>query len=200
MAIIFDTILQDAVRSGKFTGNQRQSVEWLRSKAMETTKAAANPQKILSDPNRGRTVIKPGDMFFFSYDPKGKKELPFYDKFPLIFPLRMVNDGFLGINMHYLHPKLRAFLMDALMKSELTNDKMDDTTKMKASYAILNASSQFKWFKPCVKKYLASHVKSRFVLVHPIEWNIALFIPSHQFVKERAEKVWKLSEEQIRKS
>ena len=49
-------------------------------------------------------------MFF--YDPKFKKTLPYYDTFPLVLPLETYNDGFLGINMHYLPIPLRVNLLD----------------------------------------------------------------------------------------
>src|ERR1700686_4103897 len=98
-------------------------------------------------------VILPGRMYMFFYDPKHKKTLPYYDSVPLIFPIEKYKDGFLGINLHYLHPTLRAKLMDALM-TYANNTKFDDSTKLNISYKILKGASRTKYFKPCVKRYL----------------------------------------------
>jgi hypothetical protein len=94
----------------------------------------------------------------------------------------MLNDGFYGLNMHYIHPMLRARLMDAFL--QITNNTaFDDTTKIKMSYQLLNSSSRFKYFKPCVKRYLTSHVTSRFLYVDPTKWTMALFLPTEKFAK-----------------
>jgi hypothetical protein len=55
-----------------------------------------------------------GKMYTFFYDPKHKETLPYYDLFPLIFVVGPAAGGFLGINLHYLPPVLRAKLMDSL--------------------------------------------------------------------------------------
>ena len=60
-------------------------------------------------------------MFMFIYDPKHKDTLPFYDTFPLVFPIEIYSDSFLGINLHYLPPVLRAKLMDALYTTANNN-------------------------------------------------------------------------------
>ena len=43
-----------------------------------------------------------GRMYMFYYDPKHKKTLKTYDRFPLIFPIKKESDGFIGMNFHYL--------------------------------------------------------------------------------------------------
>ena len=55
------------------------------------------------------------NMFF--YDPKMKKKLPYYDRFPLILPIEQYSDGFLGINFHYLSMPIRIRLLDRVMNS-----------------------------------------------------------------------------------
>jgi hypothetical protein len=46
--------------------------------------------------------------------PSSRRQLPYWDRLPLIFPIEIYPDGFLGINLHYLPPMYRAKLMDAL--------------------------------------------------------------------------------------
>ena len=137
-----------------------------------------------------------GYMYAFKYDPKTKNDLPYYDTFPLIFPVRMDSDGFLGINFHYLPPVLRAKLMDALY-STLTNKKYDDTTKLKISYSILQSASKYRFFKPMLKKYLRSHVRSQFLEVQVNEWDIAIFLPTESFRKADTGRVWEESRKKI---
>ena len=64
-------------------------------------------------------------MFF--YDPKMKKKLPYYDRFPLILPIEQYSNGFLGINFHYLSMPIRIRLLDRIMNF-VNNKKLDDTT------------------------------------------------------------------------
>jgi hypothetical protein len=92
----------------------------------------------------------------------------------------MYEDGFLGINMHYLPLFVRAKLMDALYDLS-SNKRYDDTTKLRISYSILKSAVKFKAFNPCIKRYLSTHVKSYFLNIPSSEWEIALFLPLARF-------------------
>lgn len=140
-----------------------------------------------------------GNMFFFFYDAKHKKTLPYWDRFPMIFPLELYDDGFLGINLHYLDRTLRVRLFDKLLQFK-NNDRFDNTTKLKLSYALLSSVAKFPEVRPCIKRYLSSHVKSQFLRVNPSEWEIALFLPVEMFQKQSAEYVWSESRRAIRKT
>jgi hypothetical protein len=114
-------------------------------------------------------------MFF--YDAKHKDTLPFFDQFPLIFMIQMYDDGFLGLNLHYLPPVSRAQLMNALYEIA-NNQKYDKSMKLMISYKILKASAtQFAGFENCIKRYLFGHVRSSFHYVNPIDWDKALMLP-----------------------
>ena len=177
---VFGNILQKAMASKNVEASSIEARDWLRDKAlaMRNVDTAKAIQK--SQVESRRNTVKVGQMFLFSYDAKHKDTLPYYDRYPLIFPFRKVDDGFLGINMHYLPPIFRARLMDALYDT-LNNSKMDDTTKLKISYGILSSSSKFKYFQPCVKRYLNSQIDSRLIHIDPKEWDFALFLPLQRF-------------------
>ena len=49
------------------------------------------------------------------YDAKHKATLPYYDGFPLILMLGPAKGGFMGLNLHYLPPVVRARLLDAVL-------------------------------------------------------------------------------------
>lgn len=160
------------------------SRKWIRQKAQQVQKSVADPMRLIrrAEPRTLRTLIITGHMYLFYYDPKYEQQLPFYDRFPLVFPFKRISGGFLGINLHYLPYVLRARLMDALYAT-LTDQNMDEMTRLKINYRILQSSAKFKWFEPCVKHYLYSHVKSRFLHVMPTEWEKALFLPLERFQK-----------------
>jgi hypothetical protein len=137
----------------------------------------------------------------FLYDPKGKKELPYYDRFPLVFPVDFETDGFYGLNMHYLPPVLRAKLYDSLLelktKSENENISAVELTRIRITYTLLKKAARFRFFKPCFKHYLYKQVRSPFIIVPEEEWNITMFLPSEQFKKATKEQVWKDSRSKV---
>ena len=195
--MIFDNILIQGARQGIIPARTVAARDWYRSaagKLMSNITPGSFEKR--TDEARKVSSMEFGYMYAFKYDPKMKKELPYYDTFPLIFPVRMDSDGFLGINFHYLPPVLRAKLMNALY-STLTNKKYDDTTKVRISYSILQSASKYKYFKPMLKKYLRSHVRSQFLEVQVNEWDIAIFLPTESFRKADTGRVWEDSRKKL---
>lgn len=197
MTTIFDNILQQGVRQGIVPARTKAARDWYRNQAGKVT-GNISPSRAMrgGDETQITSDMEYGLMYAFKYDPKMKKELPYYDTFPLIFPIRFEQDGFLGINFHYLPPILRAKLMDALYPN-VTNKKYDATTRMKVSYAILQAASKYRYFKPTVKKYLRSHVRSQFLQIDATQWDIALFLPTESFRKSDTGRIWEDSRKKI---
>ncbi|CAB5221146.1 DNA end protector protein [uncultured Caudovirales phage] len=173
------------------------SRDWFREKAREV--ARINEKSLVTNNRelqRSRPV--PGYMYLFSYDAKHKDTLPYFDRFPLVFPFSVDSDGFLGMNMHYIPHLLRARLMDALYDLS-SNQKFDEKTKLRMSYDMLNASSKYKYFKPCVKRYLFSQLQTRFLLVPSNEWDIALFLPLERFTVNK-KQAYNDSQQKIRRA
>lgn len=189
MASIFDTILADGIRKGQVPARTQSARNWYRERASRVRSNAAYPANIISDVSNKAQAPSVGELFHFRYDPKHKLTLPYYDKFPLIFMVDAAPKGFYGINMHYLPPRLRARLMDALYN--ITNNKrFDETTKLNLSYQVLKSSSKYKWFKPTFKHYLTQHVRSRFIKIEAVEWDVALWLPTARFEKANRQKVY----------
>lgn len=137
-----------------------------------------------------------GRMLFFSYDPKWKNKLPYYDTFPLVFLLSVNQGSSLGFNMHYLPPYERAMLMQALMT--LANTTIPNVnTKLLMTYKLLKESSKYVYFKPCIKRYLHGHIRSRLLTIHPEKWQKTLFLPLANFVKAPEARVWQDSIDKI---
>ena len=189
MAYIFQKLSKQASRANISQNDIADSREWFRTQAnnIKSVNAKKLMQTSFDSPQMSPASI--GHMFMFFYDPKTKGTLPYYDRFPLIFPINFYKDGFLGINLHYIPPYTRAKLMDSLY-STINNKKYDSTTKLKINYELLNAAGRFKEFKPCVKRYLFSHVVSNFQYVSPEDWDKAIMLPTERFVGKSKDKVW----------
>lgn len=196
MAVIFDRILATGVRQGQIPARTQDARDWFREKARGARSADVYPDNILKTSSNRKPRVGPGRMYHFYYDPKHKKTLPYYDRFPLIFMVGAADGGFYGINLHYLPPKLRAELMDALY--EVASDrKYDENTKLRLSYSILKGASKYSYFKPCFKHYLSEHVKSQFIEIVSSEWDIALFLPTERFEKASKTRVFADSRKMI---
>jgi|TARA_R110002124_G_scaffold94294_1_gene238174 hypothetical protein len=184
---VFDEILAQGVRAGQIPARTQQSRDWFRTTAKRTR---VTPESVIrGERTRYKNRVTMGKMYLFNYDPKHKDTLPYYDRFPLIFPVDKAPGGFYGINMHYLPHVLRARLMDALYS--LSRDKRyDEKTRLRLSYSILNGATKYKAFKPTFKRYLSNHVRSRFIEITSSEWDIALMMPLQKFAKASSSKVW----------
>lgn len=195
MAIVFDTILNKGVRAGEIPARTATSRDWYR-KTAEAHKTV-NERQIMVN-GKERLTMRPmvGSMYMYYYDPKHKATLPYYDAFPLVFPYKKVEGGFMGINLHYLPLPLRAKLMDALYDVS-NNERYDETTRLKLNYNVLNSTAKFKYFKPCIKHYLTDQMRSRFLYVYPSEWDMALFLPLERFRGASKQKVWAESKKLI---
>jgi len=186
------TIFTKLLEQGRTAVNKPGSMDardWYRSKAMDVRNA--NPRTIIGKNTQyQKQSIQPGSLYLYQYDPKTKDDLPYWDMFPLVFPFKKDEDGFLGMNLHYIHPVYRARLMDALYPL-VNNMKFDDTTRLRASYSLLNSAAKYKYFEPCIKRYLYDHLKTKFLLIPANEWDIALFLPLERFQKRNKNVVYK---------
>jgi len=187
MASLFDTLQANAFRAG-VTARTKKSREWFQSKVKELGKV--NRQDLLKDTALDPTTREiAGSMYMYFYDPKTKKTLPYYDRFPLVIMVEQAKGGFYGLNLHYLRPDIRAEFLDKLMN--LAPKKLNDRSRVvKMKYDLLKDVQKYKEFKPCFKHYLTGHIKSKMVRVPMTEWEIAVFLPTEQFSKASKSKVW----------
>ena len=195
MATFINRIEDRATLAG-IERNTKESLEWFRNE-IQNIKTFPSRKKLLADENFDYTN-KPliGRMFMYIYDPKHKKTLPYYDRFPLIFLIDRAEGGFFGLNLHYLSPRYRAIFFDNL--TEYTNNKKyNKTTRLRLKYEFLASNAKLRYFAPCFKRYLTDHIKSRIVEVPAKHWESVLFLPSEQFKKVRAQGVWALSKKQF---
>jgi hypothetical protein len=176
----------------------QRSRGWFDGQVRLLAKQNITPNKVLrSEPEQLVTRITPGHLYMYGYDPKTKADLPYYDRFPLVFPYAKTADGFMGLNMHYLPYHLRIFLLDKLMVYK-SNNRLDETTKLKYSWQLIEGVSRFKPAHACIKQYLIGHVKTQFRQIPSDDWATAMLLPVEQFVGASKQKVWRDSQQIIR--
>ena len=190
----FQKLLMEAEKDGIVLDNSAESLAWFKQKYNSLSPRDVMPKEFIKDLERYRRVALVGRLYTFLYNPKYKEQLPYYDRFPIVFPIRRVAGGFYGLNIHYLAPRYRALLMDSLYNT-ISDTKFDENTRLKINYDILNAASKYRWLRPCVKHYLTSHLASQLLYIDPKEWNLALFVPSEQFRGANKREVWQDSKE-----
>ena len=178
----------------------KKSRAWFEQQVLIMTRQQLTPQRVLNGkPDQLVTKIIPGHLYMFVYDPKTKDTLPYYDRFPLVFPFRKTPDGFIGLNMHYLPYPLRITLLDNLL-TFASNQRFDETTRLKYSWALIDGMSRYAAAKPCVKQYLVGHVRTQFRQVESNNWATAMLLPVERFVGASKQEIWADSRKIIRKN
>jgi len=176
MPYLLDRIKESLAKEG-IEPRTATARDWLKAKIQNLT---VDANTLMQDKNslKDSTII--GKMYFYYYDPKTKEKLQYYDRFPLVIPVEEYKDGFLGLNLHYIHPKNRVILLDKLSET-LSNNMYDEKTKFRVSYNFLKSASKAFEATPCIKRYLFNHVKSRFLQINADEWDIAALLPVEDF-------------------
>lgn len=183
----------DAVRSQNIRPFTRASRDWFLD-MLVSGELRGGKAPYLRDPagiTRSRVTI--GKMYMFVYDPKHKKTLPYYDRFPLIIaadrPAK--GRGFFGLNLHYLRPTERAIFFDNLLRAySSTGRELKESTRMQISYGVLKAASRMRAYKPTFKRYLPNHIKSSIIQIPPEHWETSMYLPTHSFQKASSSKIW----------
>lgn len=170
------------------------SVSWFRTQ-LETLRGGINRRQLVANAPSG-TRLEIGSMYMFFYEAKNDQKLPYWDRFPLVIPIEIYGDGFLGLNLHYLEPTLRAKFLDKLMDFSNTQN-VTEKTRFIASYKLLASAARYNAFKPCVKKYLSLQVRSNMLKVEPKDWGVAIFLPVEMFQKVKNREVWKDSSDMV---
>ena len=169
--------IKDSLAKEGLTPRTNAARAWIRSKVKDLSPSASS---LMRDSERIRNKSMIGRMYFYFYDPKTKDSLPYYDRFPLVIPIERYSDGFLGLNLHYIHPKQRIILLDKLSDT-LSNSRFNEKTKFRVNYEYLVAASTAFEAMPCIKRYLYTNITSRFLEIPADEWDIAALLPVQQF-------------------
>ncbi len=177
------------MRESALRGNPTRSVRWYQDQIRKLGYGLgkATPQRVMNSrigANDDDAAI--GRMSLFLYDPKHKATLPHYDRFPLVIPFRGHVDGFTGVNMHYLRPHERMAFLQTIMAIQSGEGL---TWNALVAHASLFA-------KHCVKRYLYTHVKSKYFLkINEEDWKTAIMLPCEDFKKQSKYTAYKIKDE-----
>ena len=189
MASVFANLIKNTP-NGALPTKTAEAQRWVQNTA---TRSMGNAANVIKSAPASASAARPansliGSMVLFQYQATTAKDLPYWDKFPLVFPFDMTADGMYGINMHYLPIPLRARLMDALM--HIADGPMNsEKTKLQLSYQVLQSAARNNYFVPCIKRYLNKGLASKLVVVPATEWSVALFLPLERFQKASSREV-----------
>lgn len=111
-----------------------------------------------------------------------------YDRHPLILVLNKLQDSVLGINFHYLPPKLRFALFESMMPL-IAPLPVSQLSLIRLTYAQLMKRRLIGRFS-IVKRYTFSRIRGPVVFISPIEWAMALAYPSERFMGTSLQNVW----------
>ena len=157
-------------------GGIRKSVEWYRKNVADLNNRVTAAALMRSGKLNG--IASRGRLNFFFYDPKYKKVLPLYDRFPLVLPIETTPGGFMGLNFHYIRPVQRISLLNNLQR--YASGGMKPSTRIDATY---DGIKNVRIAKNTIKKYLYGHVRSSFLRVDFDEAALAVMLPVQQFRK-----------------
>ena len=174
----------------------------------------------LSVPNR----LLPGQLIFFNYKPisdgynstkraqtnkkiknnvkSSRTKDKYYDIFPLVFVTETHTGGFEGVNLHFLDPDLRKFLFDSIMEgvAVIGHSKEEWRQRLLLDYERLDSRKQFRYFRPCYRRYSWKGMKKRPVVLPFDMWEEMAKSEISRFKNASRARVYKESFLQVMKA
>tara|TARA_Y100001937_G_scaffold77367_1_gene104951 strand:- start:801 stop:1391 length:591 start_codon:yes stop_codon:yes gene_type:complete len=184
-------------RPSEFKARSEESLIWLRDN-MRGMRVNVDRFYKQSDFNKTDRYLE-GRMYSYFYDPKYAEVLPYYDIFPVTLILQLEKNGFMGLNLHYIPPRYRIALLDQLYRYAVKDDEDADDmqTRLRISWDILRSAAKLKWAKPCLKRYLTSHVVGPALEVTPDHWDTVAMLPLARFQKQGVRQVYTESRNKV---
>ena len=154
-------------------GTEKKTYLWYRNAVRKyAIRINDNPERLIrdeiqdrmgseeqEDDNQLRRYAVSGHMYIFEYKAKTAKKLPYYDEFPLVYVIKATRHEFWGLNLHYLTPKRRAWVVKRLMEGRIDAPRN------------------------CFHKYITSHVDGYLLDLAAAEWASAILLPIETFVR-----------------
>ena len=192
------------IASGKAESSDRRVfLRHFQKEGVPSSVSASTTTKLIADPKALKTKAQSlnnadiGHLYLYVYKAKHDNILPYWDQFPLIFMVNVSAEHFMGLNLHYIPPKARAMLMDAI-NDELLKNRYDESKPnydkslyTKITYSVLKNVAKNKLFAPCVKLYLKSHVQSDLVRIPGSKWADVMFLPLARFKRSTSSAVYR---------
>lgn len=155
-------------------------------------------QAIRANFGRNNATALIGGLYLFGYDAKGKDKLNYWDAAPLTLIFEFTEDGFIGINVHYMSPVWRFRFLAKLLENAAKPMSADDL--LKVNWDLLGNVAKFPECRNSVKRYLANHIRTRLKRVEPEDYRLAIALPFEAFQKKTKQEVWRDTAKKIRQA
>ena len=187
----------ESQKPSEFRARSEESLRWFRDQ-MRGLKVNVDQFYKQSDFDKTRRYLE-GRMYTYFYDPKYSEVLPYYDTFPVTLILQLEPKGFMGLNLHYIPPRYRILLLDELYKYAVKDDEDADDmqTRLRITWDIIRSAAKLKWARPCLKRYLTSHVVGPALEVTPDHWDTVAMLPLARFEKQSVRQVYTESRKKV---
>lgn len=164
---------------------KNESIEWYKK---ELRKIARN--KGIHKKKAFKHADSPfiGGLFQYFYDPRWKDKLPYWDTFPIVIPFILHENGFTGLNLHYLKPANRIKVLNMLLDSASEAKTLKKYTQVSQSKIRMLAKSEI--MKPCIKRYLTSHIQTNIISIEYQYWRHVAMLPTHRFQHASTSQIW----------
>ncbi len=155
-----------------------KSLDWMKNSSQVMSK-----NLIKEYASRTEKVSRWGHIYQFVYDAKTKSKLKYYDIFPMSIVIEKYKNGFLGLNLHYLPLTMRFAFMDQLWEyvSDGDTDSPDEDIRFILRYKMLASISGKKYYRPCLKRYLYTQMRTPMYHIPADKWTFAMVLPSAKF-------------------
>lgn len=125
--------------------------------------------------------VVPGTMAFFKYKPETKSKNMWFDHNPLVLVYKIVPNGFIGYNIHFLNVAVKYQFIIKFKKILQSVDTPIERIRL-ADRILPLIESKSPW-KDTVRRYKYKNIQSSVVLVHPDYWETAINLPLDKIVK-----------------
>lgn len=95
-----------------------------------------------------------------------------------------------GLNTHYLMPKQRQLLLEALLKIR-SSKRLTPNTRIKMTWDIIKAVVDSPIYEKAVHAYRADRFITPLSEIPATDWPVAVFLNLQKFVHIRGEKVYR---------
>ena len=177
-------ILEQIDEIGKASKNEIKPASWYKDQIRQLGLNTIDTQRLMKEGKLTSRAL-PGFMYLFKYDPKDKN-IPYYDMFPLVIPFRRVNEGFIGINFHYLPFPIRLNILKEFEKYAV-NKNIAEKTKVRLNYRLIESSRVFRFVNPAIRRYNNQQLRTRLLTIPFKDWNVASQLPVQRFRKATME-------------
>lgn len=134
--------------------------------------------------NKRRPYIRESSLYVYNYLPKYAESLDYFDITPCVYVLSIANNGFTGLNLHYLPPSERNRLLYIIKQHSQSNElallKLLEYLKRKYPY-----------YNKIVKRYLYSHIMSNIQMIDDKYFPLVANLPLAKFKGVSIQGVYK---------